>query len=144
MKKSGASQGQSASELHSRTKENTMRRFVQTVLLPAVILCFPLEAVAAAALSPVEIQATFGTGKPFSSSTPSGTTYTIILNTDGTASRTPRRSKTPITGTWHVSKDGYCSTWGKSLESCYQVEKDTGRYKVLDRSGSTVAYWTIK
>jgi hypothetical protein len=121
-----------------------MRRLVQTLLLPAAIFSFPLQAAAAAALTPAEIQATFGTGTPFSSSTPSGTSYTIILKSDGTASRTPRRSKTAITGMWHLTKDGYCSTWGKSQENCYRVEKDTGRYKVLDHSGSTIAYWTTK
>jgi len=97
------------------------------------MFCLPFQAlaapaVAAAALTPAEIQATFATGKPFSSSTPSGTTYTMVLKADGTASRT-------------LSKDGYCSIWGKSAENCYRVERDSARYKVIDRSRSTVAYW---
>ena len=121
-----------------------MRRLLQALALPSAIFCFPLQALAATTLTPAEIQATFETGKPFSSSTPSGTSYTIVLNSDGSASRTPRRSKVAITGRWRLSKEGYCSTWGKSQENCYRMEKDTGRYKVLDRSGSTVAYWTIK
>ena len=121
-----------------------MRRLVQTLLLPTALFCFPLQAMAAAALTPAEIQATFATGTPFSSTTTSGTAYSIVLKTDGTASRTPRRSKTPITGTWRLSKDGYCSTWGKSAENCYRVERGAARYKVLDRSGSTVAYWMAK
>ena len=121
-----------------------MRYLVQAVLLPAVMFSVPLTALAAAALTPREIGATFATGTPFSSTTPSGTSYSIVLKSDGSASRTPSRSKTAITGTWRLSTDGYCSTWGKSAENCYRVEKDAGRYKVFDKSGSTVAYWIAK
>jgi hypothetical protein len=122
-----------------------MRYLVQAVLLPAVMMfSVPLTAVAAAALTPREIGATFATGTPFSSTTPSGTSYSIVLKSDGSASRTPSRSNTAIAGTWRLSTDGYCSTWGKSAENCYRVEKDAGRYKVLDKSGSTVAYWIAK
>jgi hypothetical protein len=99
---------------------------------------------AAKPMTPKEIQATFGTGTPFTSSTPSGTSYTITLNSDGTASRLPKKGKVAITGKWRVSKDGYCSTWGKSSENCYQVEKDSDRYKVLDAHGAAVAYWRTK
>ena len=120
-----------------------MPRQVQTSLLLIAAFCFPLEA-RAAALTPKEIQATFATGTPFSSTTPTGTTYTIVLKSDGTASRTPRKSKVAITGTWRLSKDGYCSTWGKNSENCYKIEKGTGRYNVLDKSGARVAYWKIK
>jgi hypothetical protein len=123
-----------------------MRRLAQDVLLVAAVFCFPLQALAAplTPMTPKEIQATFGTGTSFSSSTPTGTTYTIVLNSDGTASRTPRRSKVAITGTWRVSKDGYCSTWAKSMEKCFKIEKDTDRYKVLDKSGTVAAYWKTK
>ena len=92
-------------------------------------------------LTPKEIQATFGTGKPFTSSTPSGTAYTITLNADGAASRMPKKGKVAITGKWRVSKDGYCSTWGKGTENCYLIRKDSDRYKVVDPKGSVVAYW---
>jgi hypothetical protein len=95
-------------------------------------------------LTPKEIQATFGTGTPFSSSTPSGTTYTVTLNSDGTASRLPHKGKVAITGKWRVSKDGYCSTWGKGTENCYKIEKDGDRYKVLDARAGVVAYWKTK
>jgi hypothetical protein len=120
-----------------------MRHLAQTLLIVATTSCFTLPALAAA-LTPKEIQTTFGTGTPFSSTTPTGTTYTIVLNSDGTASRTPKKSKTAITGTWHVSKDGYCSTWGKGSENCYKIEKDKDRYRVLDKHGSLVAFWKTK
>ena len=119
-------------------------RLVQSLLPLAAIFGFPVGAFAVVALSPIDVQSTFGTGKPFSSSTPSGLAYTIVLNSDGTASRTPRKGKAAITGTWRISKGGYCSTWAKSQEHCYRVEKDADRYKVVDGSGSPVAYWTIK
>ena len=67
-----------------------------------------LQAAAATTqLSPDAIKATFGTGVPFSSTSPSGARYTLVLKPDGTATRAPKQSKAPTPGKWRLSKDGY-------------------------------------
>ena len=121
-----------------------MRRPALLVSLLAATTFLSLPALAAA-LTPEEIRATFATGAPFYATTPAGASYAIVLNSDGTASRTPKGSKvTTIAGTWHLSNDGYCSKWGKSPESCYTIEKGIGQYNILDSSGRTIAYWKMK
>jgi hypothetical protein len=99
-------------------------------------------AMAASGLSPHEITATFGTGKPFASSSPAGARFTLVLFPDGKASRTPKGSKTATVGKWRVSDTGYCSTWGNSAENCYTIQKGDQTYTVRDSTGKTVARWT--
>jgi hypothetical protein len=98
-------------------------------------------ALAANTLSPEQIKSTFGTGQPFSSISPSGAAYTLVLNVDGSASRTPKGSKAAVTGTWRVASDGYCSKWGKNPENCYTIQKGAKAYTVLDSGGKIVARW---
>ena len=110
--------------------------------LAIALCCFATLAGAAAAMSPDAIKATFGTGTPFSSASPSGARYTLVLKPDGTATRTPKRSKAATSGTWHLSKDGYCSTWSGGTESCYTIQQNGTKYTVLDAHGKTAAVWS--
>src|ERR1700704_789858 len=74
-------------------------------------------------LSVADVQATFGTGVAFNEAVVGGKTYSMVLNIDGTAKRTPTGSKTAETGTWRAANAGYCSKWGTKAEECYAVEK---------------------
>ncbi len=94
-------------------------------------------------LLPKDIKAQFGTGKPISGvSLPSNKKYTLVLKADGSAAMTLAGDKTPKTGTWRVSKTGYCSKWGSQAEHCYNVQPNGKQYDVVDDSGKVVAHWT--
>jgi hypothetical protein len=113
------------------------------VVATVAISSLALPAMAASTLSPDEITATFGNGKPFASASPGGARFTLVLSPDGTASRAPKGSKTATAGKWRVSDVGYCSTWGKSTENCYTIQKGDKAYTVRDSTGKTVARWTL-
>ena len=97
---------------------------------------------AAVTLTPDEIKATFGTGKPFTATDTSGKAYVLTLKPDGSALETPKGKKTATTGTWRVSDKGYCSKWGTAKEHCHTVQKNGNRYDVLDAGGLPIASWT--
>jgi len=94
-------------------------------------------------LLPKDIKAQFGTGKPINGvSLPSNNKYSLVLKADGTAEMTLAGDKTPKTGTWRVSKTGYCSKWGTQSEHCYNVQPNGKQYDVVDDTGKVVAHWT--
>src|SRR5258708_18987248 len=98
--------------------------------LTLVTMCLP--ALAATSLSSSEIQAQFGNGTSVHGVTvPGGRRYSLTLNTDGTAQMTLLNDKSSQTGTWRVSKSGYCSKWGAKPEHCYSVEQNGKGYDVL-------------
>ena len=104
----------------------------------------PLALAAATPLTPAEIKATFGTGKPFAvSSTTGGASFTFVFKPDGTATQTSKGANSAaITGTWRVNDKGYCSKWGGNAEHCYTVEKNGTRYDVKDAAGHVISRWT--
>jgi len=108
----------------------------------ALICCSALPAVAANPLPPQQIKATFGTGDVFTATSSGGTVYHIVLKPDGGASRTPKNSSAAVVGTWRLSDNGYCSTWGKNPESCYTIQQSGTKYTVLDKKGSVAAHWS--
>src|SRR5436190_21247024 len=94
-------------------------------------------------LSPKDIKSLFATGKPISGvSLPGDKKYSLTLNADGTATMTLTGEKSAKTGTWHVSKTGYCSKWGTQPEHCYDVQKNGKQYDVVDATGKVVAHWS--
>jgi uncharacterized membrane protein len=110
----------------------------------AVAVSIALPAFAATSLSPDEIKATFGTGSPIAGRTPGGMTYTLTLGSDGSAQMVLLKGqKTTSTGTWHVSKDGYCSKWATNPERCYTVAKNGKHYDVTNAAGNVIASWTM-
>jgi len=65
-------------------------------------------------------------------SDPTGNSVTYTLTSD----------KSTKTGTWHLSKTGYCSKWGKQPEHCYDVQKNGKEYDIVDTTGKVVAHWS--
>ena len=94
-------------------------------------------------LSPKDIKSLFATGKPISGvSLPGDKKYSLTLKADGTATMTLGSDKSTKTGTWHVSKTGYCSKWGTQPEHCYDVQKNGKQYDIVDTTGKVVAHWS--
>ena len=92
-------------------------------------------------LTPDEIKATFGIGKAFAATSPAGKMILITLKPDSSATAVPKGSKKGKKGTWRVSDSGYCSTWTKSTEHCYQIRQTGGGYDVETTTGTVVAHW---
>jgi hypothetical protein len=94
-------------------------------------------------LLPKDIKAQFATGKPITGvSLPGDKKYSLTLKADGTATMTLGSDKSTKTGTWHVSKTGYCSKWGTQPEHCYDVQKNGKQYDIVDATGKVVAHWS--
>jgi hypothetical protein len=117
-----------------------MRSTIGVAVL-ALICCADLAAAASNNLSPQDIKNTFGTGTSFTATSSAGTTYLMVLKPDGTASRTPKKGTAPVVGSWRLSDDGYCSTWGKNPENCYTIQQSGTTYTVLDKKGGVAAHW---
>ncbi len=95
-------------------------------------------------LSPSEIRATFGTGKPFSAvSASGGTQYSFTFNTDGSALAVRKGQNAAARGRWRLSSDGYCWQWGTGPEYCYTVQKNGDQFAVHDPNGAVVAYFSL-
>ena len=93
-------------------------------------------------LTPKEIKVDFGTGKPIACvSLPGDKKYSLTLNADGKATMTLASDKSTKTGTWHLSKTGYCSKWGTQPEHCYDVQNGK-QFDIVDTTGKVVAHWT--
>jgi hypothetical protein len=110
-----------------------------------ILLAGTISAMAAAiVLSPDEIKATFGTGKPFTAmSSTGGKAFWFTFKADGNAIETPKgKKKTSTTGTWRISDKGYCTKWDSGSEHCYTVEKSGARYDVRDSRGSLISSWS--
>ena len=100
---------------------------------------------AATPLLPKDIQAKFGTGKPFHGVAASGgASFTMVFKADGTAEMDAVKGKKTTTGTWRLSDKGYCSKWGKTgTEHCYTVEQNGKAFDVMDGDHKVIAHWTI-
>ncbi len=109
----------------------------------AMVAVTSLPVMAATPLTPDQIKTTFGTGSPIHGvAMPGGRRYSLTLGTDGTATMTMLNDKSVQTGTWKVSKDGYCSKWGSKTEHCYTVQPNGKQFDVLNHAGTVIARWT--
>ena len=107
------------------------------------VLAIAVPAYAASNLTPDEIKAEFATGKPIHGATvPGGRRYSLTLSADGKAEMTFLNDKSTTSGTWRVSKTGYCSKWGSKPEHCYTVQQNGKSYDVLNDKGTVIAHWT--
>src|SRR5262245_10590674 len=87
-------------------------------------LPWPLEAAdKPQPLTPDDIKTTFATGHAFSAATPGGEVVMLTFKPDGTAQAAPKGKKKVSKGKWRLNDTGYCTTWGKSAEHCYTVQK---------------------
>jgi hypothetical protein len=98
---------------------------------------------AAERLTPSEIQSTFFTGQPFTAATPSNIAFKMVFTPDGKVTREPvGKSGVKGTGTWKLSKDGFCTTWKGSKASCFVVAvRGDNKWSVL-KGSTVVAVWT--
>jgi hypothetical protein len=96
-----------------------------------------------ARLPPSEIQTAFFNGQPFTASTLSNVKYKMTFLADGKMKREPIGSGNKGEGTWKLSKDGFCTTWGGStMANCFTlVNAGANKWSVM--KGSTIqAIWT--
>jgi hypothetical protein len=98
---------------------------------------------AADKLAPTDIQSTFFNGQPFTASTPSNLKFKMTFNADGKMKRQPVGTGARGAGTWKLSKDGFCTTWGgATIANCFTVvSAGDNKWSIL--KGSTVlATWS--
>lgn len=125
----------------TRVLGDAMRTAWLAVLM---VVSTTLSAVAAnpPPLTPDQIKALFGTGKPFTATSASGTkTYTFTFNPDGSALEVQKGAKKGVTGKWRVDDKGYCTTWNGGTEHCYTVDKGATSYEVRDAGGNLISNW---
>jgi hypothetical protein len=116
---------------------------------PAGALCAFLATAGAATaappgkLAPTDIQTTFFTGQPFTSSTPQNIKYKMVFATDGTMTREPLgKAGVKGDGTWKLSKDGFCTTWKGSPANCFTlVSSGDNKWSVL-KGTSVIGTWS--
>jgi hypothetical protein len=107
------------------------------LLLNAAAIAAP-----AAKLAPSDIQATFFNGQPFTASTPSKVKFKMTFAADGKMRREPIGGGNKGTGTWKLSKDGFCTAWKGGKEGCFTVVS-AGENKWSVLKGSTImATWS--
>jgi len=114
-----------------------------TIAACAVLLTTTVAAAQPARLAPSEIQTTFFNGQPFTASTLSNVKYKMTFLADGKMKREPIGSGHKGEGTWKLSKDGFCTTWGgATLANCFTlVSAGANKWSVM--KGSTIlAIWT--
>jgi hypothetical protein len=112
--------------------------------LAAVALFCSTAALAVTKLTPKEIQDTFFNGQPFISSTPSNIKFKMIFTPDGKMTREPvsRAAGVKGEGTWKLSKDGFCTSWKGSKQTCFTlVNVEENKWSVV-RGATTVAMWS--
>ena len=114
-----------------------------TIAAFAVLLTTTVAAAQPARLPPSEIQTTFFNGQPFTASTLSNVKYKMTFMADGKMKREPIGSGNKGEGTWKLSKDGFCTTWGgQTIANCFTlVANGDNKWSVM--RGSTIqAFWT--
>jgi hypothetical protein len=114
-----------------------------TIAACAVLLTTSGVAAQPARLPPSDIQTTFFNGQPFTASTLSNVKYKMTFLADGKMKREPIGSGNKGEGTWKLSKDGFCTTWGGStMANCFTlVNAGANKWSVM--KGSTIqAIWT--
>jgi hypothetical protein len=117
-------------------------KHTQLALSIFFILGIASSTYAAEFLTPDEIKTNFATGVPFTAESAGGTKKMLTLNPDGTAKVVSKGKKAGQAGTWRVSSDGYCSTWGKGTENCYLIKRVGKTFEVLTAKKVLIARWS--
>jgi len=110
----------------------------------ALLACFGLACAAPAGkLAPADIQSTFFTGMPFTSSTPQNIKYKMTFTADGKMTREPQgKAGVKGDGAWKLSKDGFCTTWKNSPQNCFTlVAAGDNKWSVM-KGTSLVGTWS--
>ena len=112
--------------------------------IAALVMLVTANGVAAAdKMAPSDIQSTFFNGQPFTASTPTNLKFKMTFNADGKMKRQPIGTGAKGAGTWKLSKDGFCTTWGgATIANCFTVvSAGDNKWSIL--KGSTVlATWS--
>jgi hypothetical protein len=116
---------------------------MRAFFLIGVMAIASISPAAADVLAPNDIQATFFTGQPFTSSTPSNVKFKMVFTADGKMTREPiATSGAKGQGTWKLTKEGFCTTWKGSKAHCFRI-LTAGDNKWSVMNGTTVvATWT--
>ena len=94
-------------------------------------------------LAPGDVQSTFFTGMPFTSSTPQNIKYTMTFTADGKMTREPQgKAGVKGDGTWKLSKDGFCTTWKNSPQNCFTVLASGDNKWSVMKGNSLVGTWS--
>jgi hypothetical protein len=117
-----------------------MRAILAGVAAAAVLTS---AALAAAKLTPKEIQTEFFDGKPFTAATTSGVKFKLTFTSDGKVTREPQdKAGQKGEGTWKLTKEGFCTQWKGSGSNCYTiVNVDKNKWSVV-KGAATVAVWS--
>jgi hypothetical protein len=108
-----------------------------------VVLLTASGVAAADKLAPSAIQSTFFNGQPFTASTQSNLKFKMTFTADGKMKRQPIGTGAKGVGTWKLSQDGFCTTWGgATIANCFTlVSAGDNKWSVM--KGSTVqATWS--
>jgi hypothetical protein len=121
-----------------------MRTTLERCLAAAASLALMANsALAADKLAPNDIQSTFFNGQPFTASTTSNLKFKMTFTADGKMKRLPIGTGARGEGTWKLSKDSFCTTWGgQTIANCFTlVAAGDNKWSVM--RGSTIqAIWT--
>lgn len=123
-----------------------MRAYFASVVTSAAatILLATFAQAAADKLSPEDIQKTFFTGQPFTAATPSNLKFKMTFTADGKMKREPTGGGGGArgTGTWKLSKDGFCTTWKGAKENCFTVGGAGDNKWSVMKGSTTLATWS--
>ena len=121
-----------------------MTVFESGVAAGVLVVLLTAGGVAAAdKLAPSDIQSTFFNGQPFTASTQSNLRFKMTFTADGKMKRQPIGTGAKGAGTWKLSQDGFCTTWGgATIANCFTlVSAGDNKWSVM--KGSTVqATWS--
>jgi hypothetical protein len=115
-----------------------------TVTGSALVLLLNAAAIAAPAakLAPSDIQTTFFNGQAFTASTPSNVKFKMTFAADGKMRREPIGGGNKGTGTWKLSKDGFCTAWNGAKENCFTVVSAGDKKWSVLRGSTIMATWS--
>jgi hypothetical protein len=108
-----------------------------------VMLLTANDVMAADKLAPNDIQSTFFNGQPFTASTQSNLKFKMTFNANGKMKRQPIGTGAKGEGSWKLSQDGFCTTWGgATIANCFTlVSAGDNKWSVM-KGGTVQATWT--
>ena len=112
--------------------------------IAALVMLATVNGVAAAdKMASNDIQSTFFNGQPFTAATPTNLKFKMTFNADGKMKRQPIGTGARGVGTWKLSKDGFCTTWGgATIANCFTVvSAGDNKWSIL-KGSSVLATWS--
>jgi hypothetical protein len=108
-----------------------------------VMLLTANDVMAADKLAPNDIQSTFFNGQPFTASTQSNLKFKMTFNANGKMKRQPIGTGAKGEGSWKLSQDGFCTTWGgATIANCFTlVSAGDNKWSVM-KGGTVQATWS--